>query len=72
MEPVFSSLLLKQCYNKQVAAKNLKKAMLKKMWNQNGQPRPPDVDGIKFLIMMARPQNITVACHYNFTTGRQK
>ena len=27
---------------------------------------------LKLLIMMARPQTITVACHYNFTVGRQK
>ena len=33
-------------------------------------PRPPGVNGIKILIMMTRPQNITVACHYNFTVGR--
>ena len=32
---------------KKVVAKNLKKAMLKKMWKQNGWPRPPAVDGIK-------------------------
>ena len=32
---------------KKIAAKNLKKAMLKKMWNQNGWQRPPAVDGIK-------------------------
>ena len=32
---------------KKVAAKNLKRAMLKKMWNQNRQPRPPAIDGIK-------------------------
>ena len=47
---------------KKVAAENQKKAMLKKMQNQNGRPRPPAVDAIKFLIMMTRPQNITVAC----------
>ena len=27
---------------------------------------------LKFLKMMTRPQNITVACHYNFTIGRQQ
>ena len=32
---------------KKVVAKNLKKAMLKKMGNQNGRPRLPAVDGIK-------------------------
>ena len=37
----------KHSWNKKVAAKNLKKAMLKKMWNQNGWPRPPTVNGIK-------------------------
>ena len=37
----------KHCWCKKVAAKNLKMAMLKKMWNQNGWPRPPAVDGIK-------------------------
>ena len=31
---------------KKVAAKNLKKAILKKMSNQNGWPRSPAVDGI--------------------------
>ena len=32
---------------KKVSAKNLKKATLKKMLNQNGQSRPPAADGIK-------------------------
>ena len=27
---------------------------------------------LKLLIMMTRPQNITVACHYNFAVGRQQ
>ena len=31
---------------KKVATKSLKKAILKKMWNQNGRPSPPAVDGI--------------------------
>ena len=32
---------------KNVAVKNLKKARMKKMWNQIGRPRPPAVDKIK-------------------------
>ena len=32
---------------KKVATKNLKKAILKKMWNQIVQPRSPAVNGIK-------------------------
>ena len=32
---------------KVVAMQESKKAMMKKMWNQSGQPRPPAVDGIK-------------------------
>ena len=52
---------------KKVATKNLKKAMLKKM----GGLRLPLLMKLKFSIMMTRPQNITVACHYNFAVGRQ-
>ena len=37
----------KHPWYKKAAAKYLKKAMLKKMWNQNGLPRPPAVVGIK-------------------------
>ena len=36
---------------KKVAAKNLKKAMLKKMGNQNEWPRPSAVDGTKIKII---------------------
>ena len=38
--------------------------MLKKMWNQNRQPRPPTVDGIKIFDNGDQAANITVVCHY--------
>ena len=41
---------------------NLKKAMLKKMGNQNEQLRPPAVDGIKIFDNVDQAANIIVAC----------
>ena len=50
-------------------AKNLKIDHAEKHVKQNGWPRSPAVDGIKFLIMMTRPQNITVACQLLKVSG---
>ena len=60
---------------KKVAAKNPEKAMLKKMQNQNGRPRPPATDGIK---IFGNDDQVTkhYCClplrSYNFTVGRQQ
>ena len=52
---------------KKVAAKN-QKGHAENMWNQNGRPRPPSVDGIKFFYK--KLQNNTVVFHYNLAVGR--
>ena len=57
---------------KKVEAKNLKMAMLKRCEIKMGGQGLLLLMEFKFLIMMTRPQNITVACHYNFTVGRQQ
>ena len=57
---------------KKVVAKNLKKAMLKNYEIKMGSQGLLLLMELKFLMMMTRPQNITVACHYNFTVGRQQ
>ena len=53
-------------------AKNLKKATLKKMLKQNGQPRPPDVDGIKTFDNDDQATKITVVCHNNYVVSKQQ
>ena len=39
----------------------VKKALLKKVWSQNGWPRPPAFDRIKNLIIMTSLQNIVIS-----------
>ena len=63
----------KHLWYKKLVAKNLKKATLKKIQNQNGNQGLLLLMELKFLIMMTRPQNITVVCQTAQSfSGRQK
>ena len=53
---------------KQVAAKSLKRLCCDIKMGSQGLLLLME---LKFLTMMTRPQNVTVACCYNFTVGRQ-
>ena len=44
--------------------RELKKAMLKKMWNQKRQPRPPAVDGIQIFAIQETKNNVLWNGHH--------